>query len=188
MDKTDRYGFYLCWRYYCYIWRIAYTSPIDKGYLPCPSIQCFFKEKYGRERKTAQIRVNIVLKRITEDFAILADEKDINLILNSGKEIVFETGLYLFEHIISNLLDNAIRYTSKGGNVKIKIQEQEKEVIVSISDTGLGISKADLPYIFDRFYRTDKSRPRKTGGVGLELVIIKEFVGLLNGHIKVKVQ
>ncbi len=132
------------------------------------------------------VNLNHLLKKIVEDFAVLSNKRNINLIFHADKELSLQTDLYLLEHAISNLVDNAIRYTPEKGSVTIKTYQKESKVIISVSDTGPGINEEDLPYIFDRFFRADKSRSRKTGGVGLGLAVVKEFINLLNGEIEVK--
>ena len=92
----------------------------------------------------------------------------------------------LLYRLFSNLLDNAIKYTSPGGNICISLKDLENEVIVSIRDTGIGISENDHDKIFDRFFRVDASRSRDTGGVGLGLSICKNIADLHKGKIEVK--
>ncbi len=86
--------------------------------------------------------------------------------------------------VISNLLANAIRYTPANGTVTVGAKMSNGEIVMWVSDTGEGIPQEDLPYIFDRFYRVDKSRSRATGGTGLGLAIAKRFVEAHGGHIR----
>lgn len=83
-------------------------------------------------------------------------------------------------------IDNSIKYTPEGGVIKINCSLQDNEVLISIEDTGMGISKEDLPHIFDRFYRADKSRTKQTGGTGLGLSIAKWIIFKHNGGITVE--
>lgn len=78
-----------------------------------------------------------------------------------------------FKQIISNVLNNCYKYTSDNGQVIISAAEKDGAIQIKISDNGVGISKEDLPFIFERFYRGDKSRDRKTGGIGIGLSIVK---------------
>jgi signal transduction histidine kinase len=86
--------------------------------------------------------------------------------------------------VISNLLMNALRYTPRGGTVDISLQKKDPFVEVSIRDTGRGIPKEELPYVFNRFYRVDKSRSRTSGGTGLGLAIARHFVEAQGGQIR----
>ncbi len=90
---------------------------------------------------------------------------------------------YRIKQVLGNLLDNAIEHTSKGGEITVSASEQEKMVAVSVIDNGEGIPPEDLPLIFERFYRVDKSRARTTGGSGLGLTIAKRLVEAHGGTI-----
>ncbi|MBG9988925.1 cell wall metabolism sensor histidine kinase WalK [Aerococcaceae bacterium DSM 111176] len=85
--------------------------------------------------------------------------------------------------VIDNLLNNAIKYSPDGGTIKIKIVDSHDKVYISVSDEGLGISKADAEHLFERFYRVDKARSREQGGSGLGLAISKEVVEMHDGRI-----
>jgi two-component system phosphate regulon sensor histidine kinase PhoR len=89
------------------------------------------------------------------------------------------------EQILVNLLDNAAKYTEKGGRIRIRVEEEGHAVRTSVSDTGLGIPKEDLERIFERFYRVDKARSRALGGTGLGLSIVKHLVQNMGGEIAV---
>jgi signal transduction histidine kinase len=88
------------------------------------------------------------------------------------------------EQIVLNLLDNAIRYTPTG-SVVISLTEENKDILLCIEDSGIGIPEDELPYIFERFYRVEKSRSRQFGGTGLGLSIVKKLVELQGGTILV---
>jgi signal transduction histidine kinase len=90
--------------------------------------------------------------------------------------------------VITNLLTNAIRYNHDQGQVVVATQSLPNEVILSVSDTGIGISQEHLANIFERFYRVDKARSRKDGGVGLGLAICKSIVMAHGGQIFVSSQ
>lgn len=87
--------------------------------------------------------------------------------------------------VVINLLSNAIKYTSHGGNIDINLSETDKSITFSIQDNGSGIPSEELPFIFERFYRADKSRNRKTGGTGIGLAIVKSIVTAHGGTVEV---
>jgi heavy metal sensor kinase len=84
------------------------------------------------------------------------------------------------------LIDNAVKYTPTGGSVRVNLEKSKDFALVSVSDTGIGITKADLPHIFDRFWRADKARSREEGGAGLGLSIAKWIVEMHRGSIGVE--
>lgn len=88
-----------------------------------------------------------------------------------------------FTQVLDNLMNNAIKYSPDGGVITCRLLETHNNVILSVTDQGLGIPRADIPRIFDRFYRVDKARSRAQGGTGLGLAISREVVQLLGGRI-----
>lgn len=87
---------------------------------------------------------------------------------------------------IINLISNALRYTENGGSINIKTFVKEDHLFIEVEDTGIGIAKEDIPYVFERFYRTDESRARVTGGAGIGLSITLAIVEAHNGTVYVK--
>jgi two-component system, OmpR family, sensor histidine kinase BaeS len=88
--------------------------------------------------------------------------------------------------IVDNLLSNALRYTDAGGTVTIELRQRDGEAVLVVADTGVGINGEDLPYIFERFWRGEPSRARRTGGAGIGLAIVRELVGTHDGRIDVE--
>ncbi|HEY7309075.1 MAG TPA: ATP-binding protein [Gemmataceae bacterium] len=88
------------------------------------------------------------------------------------------------EQILDNLLDNAVKYTPEGGQVFVRWRREGEQVCLEVSDTGIGIPAADLPRIFERFYRVDKARSREMGGTGLGLSIVKHLSQALGGSVR----
>ena len=92
----------------------------------------------------------------------------------------------LMSQVWANLIHNSIKFTPRGGTIGIRLQRRNGEAEVRVSDTGIGIGEEDLPRIFERFYKADKSRDRSGGGSGLGLAIVKRIVGLHRGSIEVE--
>lgn len=90
--------------------------------------------------------------------------------------------------ILENLLSNALRYTNPGGTVTVALSQRGREATIVVSDTGVGIRGEDLAYIFERFWRAEQSRARRTGGAGIGLAIVRELVRAHNGRIDVHSQ
>ncbi|RDU22010.1 sensor histidine kinase [Anaerosacchariphilus polymeriproducens] len=87
--------------------------------------------------------------------------------------------------VLTNLISNAVKYTPYEGSIEINLSETETSALLSISDNGIGIPESELPYIFERFYRADKSRNRMTGGSGIGLAIVKSIITAHRGSIEV---
>ncbi len=88
--------------------------------------------------------------------------------------------------VLINLISNAVKYTEEGGEIRITLSDQGDTVNIQVEDNGIGISQEELPHIFERFYRTDKSRNRTTGGAGIGLAIVKSIVMAHDGKIEVE--
>ena len=87
---------------------------------------------------------------------------------------------------ITNLLDNAIKYSDEGGSVEIGATEDDGRVVIEVRDHGIGIPTKDLERIFERFYRVDKARSRATGGTGLGLSIVRHVAQAHGGDVSVE--
>jgi two-component system phosphate regulon sensor histidine kinase PhoR len=92
----------------------------------------------------------------------------------------------LLRDVLQNLLDNAIQYTPEGGHIHVTAEAKSREVVVTVSDTGIGIPASDQERIFERFYRVDAARSREAGGTGLGLSIAKHIVEAHNGRLSVE--
>jgi len=133
------------------------------------------------------IAVAQVMERITQKFSQVAKESNINLefINRISPQLSAEIDVDRIEQVMTNLIDNAIRYTPNEGNVTVSVEQHKAFVKISVQDTGTGIPPEDLPYVFERFYKADKSRMRGKGGTGLGLAIAKNMVESHDGDITV---
>ena len=91
----------------------------------------------------------------------------------------------MIEEVVYNLIDNAIRYNRRPGTVDVIVKNTDKTVEISVTDTGIGISKENQGRIFERFYKVDKSHSRETGGTGLGLAIVKHILDLHDADLMV---
>jgi signal transduction histidine kinase len=122
----------------------------------------------GQRLEEAAERVGVALELLTEgDQPVRGSQRDLAL-------------------LVRNLIDNAIRYSDRGGRVTVEVDSNDDEVTLRVSDTGIGIPSRDISRIFERFYRVDRARSRETGGTGLGLAIVKHVVENHGGKIDVE--
>ena len=134
-----------------------------------------------------EVNVGEVIKTVMELFSAEAQEKNISLSFpEKSGDLSAVLDPQRFEQVISNLIGNAIRYVPEGGKVWITANETTNSLRITVNDNGAGIPAEDLAYIFDRFWRKDKSRSRATGGTGLGLAIAKQLVEAQSGTIEAK--
>jgi signal transduction histidine kinase len=118
-----------------------------------------------------------------------AEEKGVSLATEMPDDLpLVEADAERLGQVLRNLLKNAIINTPSNGNVTVKARTVDSQVEVTVEDTGLGISAEHLPYVFERFYRVDQSRARKTGGAGLGLAIVKQLVEAQGGQVEIDSQ
>lgn len=110
-----------------------------------------------------------LLVKLYNKFSLLADKKNITIDMAEIKDISVYADSMHIEQILAILIDNAIKYTAENGKISIKLQEEKEKIVVSVADNGKGISSEDLPHIFERFYRADKSRTNYGNGLGLSI-------------------
>ncbi|GKV55464.1 sensor histidine kinase ResE [Sporosarcina sp. NCCP-2222] len=123
------------------------------------------------------------LERIVNKFMQVARDANVSLILQPVEEMEIVADEDRLEQVFTNLIDNAIRHTPDGGEVTIRVEKGKDVIEIAVSDTGSGIPKEDLPYIFERFYKADKARTRGKGGTGLGLAIAKNIIDSHGGEI-----
>jgi two-component system phosphate regulon sensor histidine kinase PhoR len=142
-------------------------------------------EARHEELRLERISMEPFCATIVRDWQGKAGEKEVELSLHVADALPeLPADPLRLEQVFSNLLDNALKYTPRGGKISIRVQQEDGNVSISIEDTGAGIPPADLPHIFERFYRADKARAREQGGTGLGLSIVKHIVQSHGGTVR----
>ncbi len=124
--------------------------------------------------------IEIVLKRLKP----IAAEKNIELVFESFRPVIAEVDVVKISMVISNLVENAVKYNVMDGYVRVSLNADLKYFYIKVEDSGIGIPQEEQSRIFDRFYRVDKARSRETGGTGLGLAITESAIRLHKGEIK----
>ncbi len=139
---------------------------------------------FGKKEK---ISLNNVIGEISHMAEELAKQKNIKYSYEVEDDLPYLYGSKdWLKQLVLNLLENAIKYTPDGGEVKFFGYQRKNKIFIKVKDTGIGIPKKDIPRLFERFYRVDKARSRKIVGTGLGLAIVKHIVIAFNGEIRVK--
>ena len=143
----------------------------------------------GSEEQTIQLQSESlaeVLRAAVEMCEKKAADKQMRLDLDCPADLQAEINAPLLEQAVTNLIDNAIKYSEAGAAVRIAASQQENEVVIRVQDQGCGIEAVHLPRLFERFYRVDRARSRELGGTGLGLAIVKHIVAAHRGSVRVE--
>jgi two-component system, OmpR family, sensor histidine kinase ResE len=133
------------------------------------------------------VNLHSFMNRIIHKFQGLAKDNEILLNFEMESDIPsFSFDPDRIEQVLTNLIDNALRHTPKGGTVTLKVAQEDKGLLVQVTDSGLGIPEEDLPFVFERFYKADKARTRGRAGTGLGLAIAKNIIDAHIGRISVQ--
>ena len=124
-----------------------------------------------------------VAKHTLEMLELKAQKHGITMHLE-GEQTIIRADRIKIEEVVNNLCDNSIRYNEPGGNVWVRVVNGSEKILI-VSDDGIGIPEEKRQRIFERFFRVDKSRSKKTGGTGLGLAIVKHIVEQHNAVIEV---
>ena len=146
------------------------------------------KLEAGMKLSKRYFSINALISETVNELSGIVSKKNIKLSfenVTSDKTQVFADSERI-KQVLINLIDNSAKYTLEEGSITIRTQDDDKCVLIRVEDTGLGIPKEDLPRIFERFYRVDKTRSRDMGGSGLGLSIVKHIIELHNSQIKVE--
>lgn len=143
-------------------------------------------EKDDLELDYSMTYVNYLLEWVIKTINPIALKKEIELTLTAPNKIELSLDQEKMQQCLLNIIGNAVKYTPEGGKVWVELDESRDDIIIRVNDNGIGIPEKDLPFIFDRFYRVDEARARKTGGTGLGLAIVQQIVLLHQGTISVQ--
>ena len=143
-------------------------------------------EGAGHSLELENIDASALAEKVAQLFDPLYKSKGVALERNIEPGVMAVMDGAQIRQVMENLLSNALRYTDAGGSVKISLREDPESVTIESEDSGIGIAAEDLPYIFERFYRTDVSRTRTSGGIGIGLAIVKAIVDAHEGTITVE--
>ena len=141
--------------------------------------------------KTEPTSLGLVTEDVINSLQLQAAQKDIRLVqdvVNSNAGLTIEADPALIQQAMVNLVENAIKYTGVGGQVKIRLVGQQNSVLVEVHDTGIGIAPLDLPHLFEKFYRSGRREAYSQKGTGLGLAIVKSIVERHGGRVWVDSQ
>jgi two-component system phosphate regulon sensor histidine kinase PhoR len=134
------------------------------------------------------VDVGMLVSHTVDKLKPLAQTQRLSLHQTAPPGIVVTADADRLAEVLTNLVDNALKYTPEGGRVDVEVAAVNGEVEVLVNDSGRGIGPEDLPHVFERFYRADRSRTRDSGGTGLGLAIAKHIVEAHGGRISVSSQ
>lgn len=140
-------------------------------------------EKLVLERTSVDVKE--LCESVIQAFKAQLESKQISFTVNADHVSLMADRNRLYQ-VMANLISNAIKYTQNGGCINVDVVDNKDFVAISVKDNGIGINESDLPFIFERFYRTDKSRNRTTGGAGIGLAIVKAIVLAHGGEVSVE--
>jgi two-component system OmpR family sensor kinase/two-component system sensor histidine kinase BaeS len=132
------------------------------------------------------VNVSETVRTAISNFSVAADSQNIRIALEQNEELSARADSDRLAQILRNLIANALRHTPSGGTITLAAQIAGRFVRITVADTGEGIAAEDLPHVFERFYRGDKSRTRASGSTGLGLAIAKAWVEAMGGKIGVE--
>ncbi|MCD8069555.1 MAG: ATP-binding protein [Lachnospiraceae bacterium] len=163
------------------------TSEIDRENKIITDLLSLVKmDKKAAELDVEPRDINSMLELILKRLLPLARQKDIEVVLECVRPVTAEVDEVKMNLALTNLVENAIKYNRENGSVKVRLDADHQFFTVEVEDNGIGIPEQDLPHIYERFYRVDKSHSREIGGTGLGLAITKSAVMMHRGTIQVE--
>jgi len=140
----------------------------------------------GYRIEAEPVQLSELARDVAQKLGLAAQARQVALQLEIEPELALaRADIGLIERVLTNLLENALAHTPAGGRIVLSVRVQDAHVLLCVADNGSGIAAADLPRIFERFYRADKARPRDASGSGLGLAIVKRIVELHGSEIRV---
>jgi signal transduction histidine kinase len=132
------------------------------------------------------VDVNQMLQHAVDGFRLQSEEQKVQIVVDVEDQIpLIRIDADRMNMVLRNLISNALRYTPENGKIHLQACKKDASVIVEIIDSGTGIAQTDLPFVFDRFYRVDKSRSRASGGTGIGLAVVKQLIEAHGGKVSV---
>jgi two-component system phosphate regulon sensor histidine kinase PhoR len=171
--------------------RRSYLEIIDRharrlGHLVGDLLELSKIESRETSFELANVDVGRLVEALIQDWRDRFSERDLDVSVRTEGSAQAWIDPQALEQVLTNLLDNAVKYTEPGGRIQIQIEGDGASVRVQVADSGIGIPPSDLSRIFERFYRVDKARSRALGGTGLGLSIVRHIVEAMGGEISVE--
>jgi two-component system phosphate regulon sensor histidine kinase PhoR len=135
---------------------------------------------------TSEVDVAHIAQELLDDLGPRLEQQSLAAEIHVGDATRAWGDRRAVEQILTNLIDNALKYTDEGGRIDVTLRGQDGRLEVVVADTGLGIPADEVPRVFERFYRVDKARSRALGGTGLGLAIVKHLVQAMGGDIRLE--
>jgi signal transduction histidine kinase len=141
-------------------------------------------DKSADSLNIASVNINELIEMVLKRLTPLAEKKNVEILFESFRPVVAEVDEVKITQVVSNLVENAIKYNINDGWVHVSLNADYQYLFIRVEDSGIGIPQQSQDMVFDRFYRVDKARSRETGGTGLGLAIVQQIVVLHHGTIK----
>lgn len=143
-------------------------------------------DKTNAELDIKSVNVNEMIESILKRLSPIAASMNVNLILESEREVTAQIDEVKLSLALTNIIENAIKYNRENGSVTVSLNSDHQNMMIAIKDNGIGIPEESMAHIFERFYRVDKSHSREIGGTGLGLALARNIVIMHRGTIDVE--
>ena len=143
-------------------------------------------DRAASDLNISQVDINTLVEMIMRRLRPIAEKRDIELVFESIRPVVAEIDEVKITLVLTNLIENAIKYNKEHGWVKVTLDADYQYFTVEVADSGIGIPEDSIEHIYERFYRVDKSHSREIDGTGLGLAITKSAILMHRGSIRVE--